>query len=157
LEALIPFIPSDLLRHRARKALRDLHALGARVTGSRYGRTPVADFRRLYDGVLLQIRSLARGAAGVVMGPISHHGSRYFGPGHPNRERRERIQFEIAARHGFPAVSVWPLVEPYVEGFNPDGVHWPAPAHAAVGEALAAPLVAQLRGEMPVPPTPSLA
>jgi hypothetical protein len=156
LEALLPYLRPASVRHRARIALRAAHAYGTLVTGSRLARTPLAEFTRLYDGTLLQIRSLARGAAGVVMGPISHR-SRYFGPGHPHRAEREELQFAIARRHGFPGVASWPLIEPYADRLNPDGVHWPAEVHAAVGEALAAPLVSQLLGEAERPSAPTLA
>lgn len=153
LEALVPYIRPGVLRRQARTALRALHPVGTAVTRSRFPRMPVGEFTRLYDLVLTQVRGLARGAAGVVLGPTGHR-SAYYGPGHPQREARERLQFEIASRHGFPGVSCWPLVEPSADRLNPDGVHWPAEAHAAVGLALALPLLAQLRDEEPRPPWP---
>ena len=32
---------------------------------------------------------------------------------------------------------MWAHVEPYADRLNPDGVHWPSEAHAAVGRAVA--------------------
>lgn len=153
LEALVPFIRPGALRRRARNALRAANPILTSLTGSRITRTSAGEFSRLYDLVLMQVRGLARGAAGVVLGPTSHR-SRYYGPAHPQRVPRERLQFEIAARHGFSTVSCWPLVEPSAHRMNPDGIHWPAEAHAAVGLALAVPLLAQLRDEAPRPAWP---
>jgi hypothetical protein len=39
---------------------------------------------------------------------------------------------------------VWGLVEPFADRLNADGVHWPSPAHAAVGGAVAAAVAGQL-------------
>lgn len=153
LEALVPFVRPAALRRGARTALRALHPVVTSATRSRISRLSAAEFARLYDLVLTQVRGLAREAAGVVLGPTSHR-SAYYGPGHPHLAERETLQAEIAARHGFPAVSCWPLVEPSAARLNPDGIHWPAEAHAAVGLALAVPLVAQLRDLAPRPPWP---
>lgn len=153
IEALVPFIRPAELRRRVRKALRSLHPVVIRLTRGRWCRTPAPEFERLFDAVLLHVRSLARGAAGVVMGPTDHR-SAYYGYTHPHRAARERLQFAVAARHSFPTVPCWPLVEPHIERFNRDGMHWCGEAHAAVGAALAAALVPQLRGEQPRPPAP---
>jgi diglucosylglycerate octanoyltransferase len=154
LEAIAPYLRPPALRRRVRKAMLDLYGVGTRLTGSRFARTPLPEFVRAYDGLLFQIRALTRGAAGVVLGPTSHR-SAYYGPGHPNREAREEIQFDIARQHGFATVACWPLVEPAADRLNPDGVHWPSDVHAAIGTALAAPLIKQLKGERPSPPAPS--
>lgn len=154
LEAIVPFLRPAALRRRARKALFQFHGAGTRLTGSRFGRVPMSEFERLYDGILFQLRSLTRGAPGVVLGPTGHN-SAYYGWAHPRRAERERVQFEIAARHGFAAVACWPFAEAAIERLNPDGVHWPADVHAAIGAALAQRLLAQLRGEIPAPPAPS--
>lgn len=153
IDALIPFIRPAALRRRARTTVRALNPVLTTITGSRITRTPAGEFARLFDLVLTQVRGLARGAAGVVLGPTSHRSS-YYGPAHPQLAARELLQFEIAARHGFPTVPCWPLVEPSAGRLNPDGIHWPSEAHAAVGLALAAPLLAQLRDEAPRPPWP---
>jgi len=153
LEAIVPYLRPESIRRRARLALHQLHPVVTKLTGARLARTPEAEFARLYDGILFQIRSLARGAAGVALGPTSHR-SPYYGPGHPRRAEREALQEGIARRHGFPSISSWRLVEPFAARLNPDGIHWPAEAHAVVGCALAGPLVAQLRdgAARPVPP-----
>lgn len=154
LEAAVPYVRPAWLRHRARRALRDLHPYAARLLGSRVMHTPAGDFERLYDGLLLQVRALARGAAGAVVGPTSHR-SRYYGGAHPGFAAREGAQLRIAARHGFPAVASWPIVEPAADRLNRDGIHWPADVHAAVGHAVADVLIAQLRDGAPRPPVPA--
>jgi hypothetical protein len=151
-EALSTFVRPAWLRRQVRLGLRLANPIGVRATLGRYTRVPRAEFARLYDNVLLQVRSLARGAAGVVMGPTSH---RSYGGTHPSHADRARLHAEIAARHGFPFVPCWPLVHPFTDAFNADGIHWPSHAHAAVGEALAGPLVEQLLGERDVPPPPA--
>lgn len=155
LEVLVPYLHPGSVRRFARAMLRAAHPWGVRLTRGRLTRTPRREFERLYDALLSQVRGLAWGAAGVVLGPTSHR-SRYYGLTHPQREQRERAQLVIAERHGFPVVRAWPFVEPHADRLNPDGIHWPAEVHAAVGEALAAVLIPQLRGEAPRPPLPWL-
>jgi len=153
-EEMIPFLRPDAVRRRVRKAVYGAHPFLTRATGSRFSHTPPKEFARLYDQVLFMIRSLARDAAGVALGPTSHR-SRFYGTGHPMLRAREHMQQEIAERHGFPFVSAWDLVEPFADRLNPDGVHWPHDAHQAVAEALAEPLIAQVRGERARPPAPA--
>jgi hypothetical protein len=155
IEALIPFLRPASARRRIRAALRTVYPWGIKLTRGMFTRIPPKEFERLFDGLLFQIRALTRGAPGVVMGPVDHR-SAYYGGMHPRREAREELQFEIARRHGFPAVSCWELVEGYAEKLNSDGIHWPADAHAAVGEALAVALLPQIRGEEPSPPAPAV-
>jgi hypothetical protein len=101
------------------------------------------------------VRALTHGASTVALGPTSHV-SPYYGNAHPMHAAREAMQREIAERHGFPFVPSWAFVEPVADRLNPDGVHWPAVVHQAVGEALARALLPQLRGENPRPAIPSL-
>ena len=151
--ALLPYLRPAGVRRRARRAVRTLHPMVARVTRGRYPITPRREFVERYDAVLAQVRGLARNAAGVVVGP-SGHDSAYYARINRHRDSGERAQFDIAARHGFATIACWPLVEPHLERLNPDGIHWPADVHEAVGEAIARPLVAQLRGDEPRPPNP---
>lgn len=155
-EALVPFLRPAPLRRAARRALRAAYPRIVRATGGRLRRTPPAEFSRLYDGLLLVVRGLTQGAAGVALGPTSHRSPYYGGDLHPRRETAERSQFAIAERHGFATVPVWPLVEPHLDRLNPDGIHWPHAVHAAVGEEVGRRLVAQLRGELAGPAAPSL-
>ncbi|HVL33656.1 MAG TPA: SGNH/GDSL hydrolase family protein [Actinomycetota bacterium] len=152
-EQIVPYIRPEWLRRRARRALHALHGPLTRLRGARTMRTPLPEFERLYDAVLFQVRALTQGVPGVVMGPTSHR-SPYYGHVHPGRDERERVQFEIARRHGFAVVASWPLVQPHADRLNPDGIHWPVEAHADVGEALAVPLIAQLKGEALAPQAP---
>lgn len=154
-EALVPFIRPAWVRRRVRNTLRTVHPWVIKATRARWTKTPAGEFGRLFDAVLFHVRGLTQGAAAVVLGP-SDHRALYYGNVHPHREARERLTLEIAARHGFPAVASWPLVEPFADHLNPDGMHWPPEAHAAVGDALAGVLLAQLRGELPRPDPPSI-
>jgi len=153
LEALVPFLHPARLRRGARTVLRAAHPWGVRLTAGRFTRTPWPEFARLYDAILHQVRALADGAAGVVLAPTSHR-SDYYADVHPQRAERERGQIEIATGHGYPVVRAWPIVEPNAEGLNPDGIHWPAQVHTAIGRALGEQLVAQLRDEAPRPRAP---
>lgn len=152
-ETMSSLVRPAWVRRQVRRGMRLVHPIGVRATLGRYTRLPRGEFERLYDGVLLQVRSLARGAAGVAMGPTSHR-SAYYGGTHPAHPDRARLQASIAARHGFPLVQSWPLVQSSTDELNPDGIHWPPPAHAAVGSALAGPLIEQLTGERETPPAP---
>lgn len=155
IEAVVPYLRPEAVRRRARKLLHAAHGPLTALTGARMMRTPLGEFMRLYDGVLFQVRALTQGAAGVALGPTSHR-SPYYGDAHPGRREREQVQFAIAQRHGFPTVPTWSLVEPHAARLNPDGIHWPPEAHAAVGEALVDPLLQQLRGDAPKPAAPSM-
>jgi diglucosylglycerate octanoyltransferase len=154
LEALVPYLRPSWLRRNVRTAFRLFHPWGVRLTRGRFTRTPPKEFERLFDSLLVQVRGLTRGAAGVVMGPVDHRSS-YYGGMHPKRAEREELQFEIARRHGFATLACWPLVEPYAEKLNSDGIHWPPDAHEIVGEALAEELLRQFRGALPRPGVPS--
>jgi diglucosylglycerate octanoyltransferase len=153
LEEIVPYVRPDAVRRSLRRALYGAHPRLVRLTGARFSHTPLREFTRLYDRVLFQVRALARGAAGVVLGPTSHN-ARFYGFKHPGHRAREELQADVAASHGFSFVSSWELVGPNIGRLNPDGVHWPADAHAAVGEAVASHLVAQLRGEEARPSPP---
>lgn len=152
-EALVPYLRPAAVRRRVRAGLRAAYPRIVALTGGRLRRTPRAEFPRLYDQLLLMVRSLAQGAAGVVLGPTSHRAD-YYAHRHPEHAAAQAQQFEIAAAHGFPTVACWPLVLPHADRLNPDGIHWPPAAHQAVGEALAAALLPQLRGQAPRPPRP---
>ena len=153
-ETMIPFLRPEGVRRFVRKNVYRAHPYLVRATAGRFTHTAPAEFARLYDSVLFQVRSLARGAAGVTLGPTSHR-SRFYGKGHPTLRAREAMQREIAERHGFPFVSAWDIVEPHADRLNPDGIHWPHTAHQEVAEALADRLTAQVRGEAGRPQPPS--
>lgn len=152
LEALVPYLSPAPVRRAARAALRSIHPVVARW--SRRPRTPTAEFLRLFDMILRQVRGLTKGAPGVVLGTTLHRTRFYGGTDgrHPGWQGRERAQFDLAERHGFATVSCYPLIAPHADRLNPDGIHWPAGAHAAVAGALAAPLLDQLEGRRPSPP-----
>lgn len=156
IEAVVPYLRPAWLRRRVRLGLRRLYPRIVRATGGRLRRTPPGEFRRLYDGLLLQVRGLTQGAAGVVLGPTSHRSAYYGGDLHPRFDEAQADQFAIAAAHGFPTLAVWPHVEPHLGALNPDGIHWPAEVHATVGAAVADLLAPQLTGDAPRPPRPPL-
>lgn len=153
IDAMIPYLRPTWLRRWARSTTKKLHPKLARHARKR-ARTPMSEFSRVYDLTLRMVRGLAKDAAGVVLGPTSHRSIFYGGLDgrHPMRGDRERAQFEIAARHGFPQVACWPLVERFADQLNRDGIHWPPQAHAAVAGALAGPILDQLNGSLPRPP-----
>lgn len=153
ISAMVPYLRGDAVRRRVREALHDLYPLVVTATRGRWTRTAPATFDRLYDQVLVQLRGLARTAAMAAVGPTSHR-SAYYGKDHPRHADRSRSQGELALGHGIPFVPSWPLVVPFADQLNVDGIHWPRPAHEAVAEALAAVLLPQLRGQNPTPGPP---
>lgn len=153
-EAVVPHLRPPELRRRVRKGLHAAYPWLVRATGGRRRRTPAREFERLFDLLLTQVRGLTQGrAAGVVLGPTSHR-SPYYGHRHPLREVTESHHLAVAARHGFATVQVWPHVRAHTDRLNPDGIHWPAEVHAAIGRAAAEALVLQLTGQRPTPPLP---
>lgn len=153
-DAVVPHLRPASLRRRVRVALHTAYPWTVRATRHRRRRTSPVEFERLYDLLLLQVRGLARGAAMVALGPTSHRAA-YYAWRHPGHAAAEAHQAGIAARHGVPSVACWPVVEPHTDDLNPDGIHWPPPAHAAVGTALATVLADQLTGRAPRPPEPT--
>jgi hypothetical protein len=143
-DALVPHLRPAGLRRRARRLAHDLSPVIVRLTAGRRRRTPRTEFARLFGLLLDQVRGLTWGrAVGVVLGPTSHR-SAHYGHTHPLRERTEAEQLALARAHGFRTVASWPLVEPFAADLNPDGIHWPASAHAIVGAEVAQALVRAL-------------
>jgi diglucosylglycerate octanoyltransferase len=148
-EVVVPYLRPAGIRRRARSVLRAAYPRIVQVTGGRLARTPAGEFRRMYAQLLDQLRGLTWGrAAGVAVGPTSHRAA-YYGHRHPRHGEREALQLRLAADHGFAPVASWPLVLPYADALNPDGIHWPAAAHQAVGETVADALLPQLTGDAP--------
>ncbi|MDX1622011.1 MAG: GDSL-type esterase/lipase family protein [Nitriliruptorales bacterium] len=147
---LVPYLRPARLRRRVRKTLHQAYPWLVRLRGARHPRTPPAEFERLYDAVLLQVRGLARGAAGVVLGPTSQRAPHYAERDRP-WARGAALQSEVAERHGFPVVESWPTVSAHLDSLNVDGIHWPPVVHGVIGEALADALAGQLRGAAPRP------
>lgn len=152
-EAMVPFVRPAPARRLVRSALRAAHPLGVRLTGSRIARVPAAEFERLYDRILFEVRSLSWGAPGVALGPTSHR-SPYYGHRHPQHAARSAMQAGVARAHGYAVVESWPLVEPWIEKLNPDGIHWPFEAHQSIGRAVAAALTPQIAGTVRSPGIP---
>jgi diglucosylglycerate octanoyltransferase len=146
-EAVVPYLRPDGLRRRVRTVLRSAYPWLVRVTGGRRPRTSRSEFDRLFALLLDHVRGLTWGrAAGVVLGPTSHR-SPYYANVHPRHAAAVARQLGLARCHGFAAVDAWAHVLPDVDRLNPDGIHWPASAHARVGAAVAEALLPQLRGE----------
>lgn len=154
-EDLVPYLRPTGLRRAVRRGLHVAYPWLVRATGARLARTPDAEFARLYAATLAQLRGLAFAAAGVALGPSSHR-TGYYGGQHPRFDARVDAQLRIAAGDGWATLAPWPLVEPFADRLNVDGIHWPARAHAAVGAALVPLVDAQLRGDAPRPPRPGL-
>jgi diglucosylglycerate octanoyltransferase len=148
-DAVVPYVRPAAIRRRLRRALHTSYPLAVRATLGRRRRTPAAEFERLFVQLLDHARGLTWGrAAGAVVGPISHRAD-YYAQTHPGFGRAEAQHLQIALEHGFAPVPAWELVEPHAERLNPDGIHWPAPAHHAIGRAVADALFPQLTGDAP--------
>lgn len=146
-EVVVPYLRPAGVRRRVRATLRAAYPRIVQATGGRLARTPETEFRRMYAQLLDHLRGLTWGrAAGVAVGPTSHRAA-YYGHRHPRHAAREALQLALAEEHGFAAVASWPLVLPHAHELNPDGIHWPAAAHEAVGEAVADALLPQLTGD----------
>lgn len=149
-DAVVPYLRPAGLRRRVRRVAHRANPWLVKLRTGRRPRTPRREFERLYDRVLLQVRGLARGAAGVVLAPTSHRAAHYDHNDRPWAEG-ERIQRVVAERHGFPVVDCWPVVAAHLSELNEDGIHWPAAVHAEVGASLAAELTEQLLDRRPRP------
>jgi len=138
LDDVIPRLRPAGLRRRVRSTVRRAHPWVVRLRGARGVRTPAAVFAHRYRQVLDQARGLTMGrAVCVALGPTSHR-ARHHGGTHPRRAESERRQLALAEIAGWSTVPVWEHVAPFADRLNPDGVHWPAEAHGAVGRAAAA-------------------
>jgi hypothetical protein len=152
LDVLLPHLRPAGLRRTVRSAVRRAHPWVVRMRGARGVRTPPSEFARRYGQVLDQAKGLTMGrAVAVALGPTSHR-ARHHGGRHPRREESERRQLALAVQHGWRAVPVWEHVEPHVGLLNPDGVHWPTPAHRSVGLAVADAVLEGLRSREPISP-----
>jgi diglucosylglycerate octanoyltransferase len=148
-EAVAAYLRPTPLRRRVRRGLKAAYPWLVRANRGRRTRTPLSEFDRLFVELLDHVRGLTWGrVAGAAIGPTSHR-SRYYGPGHPTHAGRQAHHLGVAERHGFRGVAAWPLVEPYADELNVDGIHWPAAAHEAVGRAVAAALRPGLTGDGP--------
>lgn len=137
-EHVLPRLRPTRLRHAVRRAVRAWHPWLVRARGARGVRTPPRVFAARYGRVLDQASGLTLDrAVRVALGPTSHR-ARQHGGRHPRRAESEARQLALIAAHGWTPVPVWALVEPFADRLNPDGVHWPAEAHRAVGEAVGA-------------------
>lgn len=144
-DAVVPYLRPTALRHRVRAGLHTAYPYVVRLTGGRLSRTSPAEFDRMFAQLLDHVRGLTWGrAAGVVLGPTSHR-SRYYGHRHPGHRAAQARHLTLGRAHGFATVASWPLVEPFAQRLNPDGIHWPADAHREVGAAVAAALLPALR------------
>lgn len=155
-DAAVPYLRPAPVRRRVRRALSAAYPWIVRASGYRMTRTHAATFDRLYADLFTHVRGLTRGAPGAALGPTSHHHASWYGDRHPRHPRREAEQLAIAAGHGYATRPVWDLVAPHAEDFNVDGIHWPTPAHAAVGSAVADLLLPQLAGRVPLPCIPGV-
>jgi diglucosylglycerate octanoyltransferase len=153
LTSLVPYVRPAGLRRRVRRTLHRTHPWLVIATAGQLPLTPTAEFARLYDLVLRQVRGLRPGVAGVALGPSGHR-SWHYARRNPHLRRREDLQMVIARRHGFPLVRARPVAEAYLDRLNEDGIHWPHEVHAGLGRALAERLADQLTGRVPTPPNP---
>jgi hypothetical protein len=153
LETVVKALPYPRVRKHLRAALRAVHPLGVRLTLGAFARVGPGEYERLYERILFHVRALTWGAPTVVLGPTSHR-SAYYGHTHPQHPHRTRIMQSLAEHHRMPFVECWPLVEPFADKLNVDGIHWPFEAHEDVGIAVAEALLPQIKGEVPSPGIP---
>ncbi|MCC5947205.1 MAG: hypothetical protein JJT89_02010 [Nitriliruptoraceae bacterium] len=138
LSAVVPQLQHPGVRRRARRLVQQVYPVLTRVRGGYRTRTSWPAFASRYRAVLQQVRGLTWDRATyLAVGPTSHR-SPYYGDGHPQHVLAEQAQLALARDHGFETLAAWPLVLPDVDALNADGIHWPAPVHRRVGEALAA-------------------
>jgi lysophospholipase L1-like esterase len=137
LESIVPRLRPTRLRRAVRRFVRGTHPHVVRLRGARGLRTPARVFEARYRQVLVQAQGLTLGrAACVALGPTSHR-ARHHGGQHPRRAESEARHLAIAASQGFTTVPIWSAIAPFADRLNPDGVHWPAEAHAAVARDVA--------------------
>ena len=135
-DAVLPYIRSARRRRRARMLAHRAYPAIVRARGGYTTRTPWAQFALRYGRTLDQVRGLTQGRAHyVALGPTSHDGE-YYGRRHPGHVVAEQAQLDLARTKGFTPVATWPRVVDHAAELNPDGIHWPAAAHAAVADAV---------------------
>lgn len=153
LETVVPHLRNPVLRRGYRRVLGAVAPTLIRATRGRFRRVPAAEFQRLYDLSLGQIRGLTHGVPAVALGPSGHRSDRYRRL-NPHLASGEATQRRMADRHGIAFVPIGGVVDEHGAQLNPDGIHWPAAVHEVVGAAAAGALAAQFRGARPSPPDP---
>lgn len=144
LMATLHFLRPTPLRRRVRRAIDRNHHHLVRITGARVRYTPVTVYRHGWRKTIEALRLFAPDAALCAVTPAIHDG-RYYAHRHPFHERFEAETRALGAALDVPLADLPSALRPHLAGFNPDGIHWSFPAHAAVAEAMAAQLLPQLR------------
>jgi hypothetical protein len=133
---VLPRLRPVRLRRAVRRIAGAAHLALVRARRAGGVRTPPDVFAERYGRVLDQAHGLTLDrAVAVALGPTSHR-ARHHGDRHPRRAESEVRQLALIAARGWTPVPIWEHVEPFADRLNPDGVHWPAEAHRAVGEAV---------------------
>ncbi len=133
---MIPNIPNDRIRKIARESYFKYHRHFVRLTGARFQMIPrhasLDYWSRAID--LLRFHS---GGAPVVALTIQPSNGPHFGFCDPHSKSLNEDIVALAVEKDVPHVNLWPICEPNMDSFNPDGMHWDFETHARVGTELA--------------------
>lgn len=159
LRELMPVIRPASVRARVRSGYGAVHARASLVSARWWGGWPTAlgaaETVRCLERCRLAVTTLLPTIPVVLLLPSVHRSALYGGV-HVRRSAHVAALRGWAGEHGVRCVETAPLVAEHVltGAGNPDGIHWGWPAHAAVGEAVAAVMGSALgRPEEPVVPT----
>ncbi len=140
--AALPYLRPPRLRRWVRRRIDRWHPALVRATGGRVVHTPDPVIAHCWTKSVAAVRLFAPGAAVVGVLPPVHDS-----PYHARHGRRQAqvhtLLGSLAGRTGVRMVDLAALSRPWLDRFNPDGIHWPWGLHAEVGAAVASALLAE--------------
>jgi diglucosylglycerate octanoyltransferase len=139
------YLRPDRLRRLARRAYTSAQPALSRLLRGRPVALPPRQTARYLDEVLGALRALRPDLPVVGVLPPTHRSAAY-GFAHEGRRATADAVAAWGRRRGVPLVDLYALTRDHVLGGrgNPDGMHWGWEAHAEVGAAVAAAVLAVL-------------
>ena len=134
--AAVPFVRPVGLRRGMRRQIDRIHPHVVRLTGARMRWTPAGTYEHCWGASVDGIRLFAGDAPLCAVLPALHAGPYYARSNRHQRDVAERTR-RLAAAREVPLVDLGALTAPWLDRFNPDGLHWPFGLHDEVAEAMA--------------------
>lgn len=139
----MPYIRPGSVRRRVRDAYRTAAPHMIRATGGRMRQLPQEATDHYLARIVEGVRTFRPGLPVVLLGPSPHAASSY--PSHRHHDPAVSAARRWARAHDSGLVDLDPIVAPSLSAGtgNPDGMHWAWEVHEAIGEALAAEVLAR--------------